>query len=325
MQLLYKAKGTILGQYFPSMKFRRGIMVMDDGDKFPCTINKGKVLRQLKSTPELLESQQIWSCYPRLIDDEPGLEFDLVNLITKQEKIEQVKGNVDYFTIAGEVANIDSGMVSVIVRRNIAPPPGKEHWWQWQPHTFVLKGNLPASSAIGKFWEFNCVRTGNIFTIENVILQGEPPQQYQFSSFDEFHHADVMVKPEIQASTRSYSQTPITQKSSTIDDMAITGKLEIVIKINTFPDEVKTNQNGWRSFVVDCEGQIASVTVKPKVFKKLEDAQANYPMWVATITGKLGARTARGFVLDSPAIATFERKPKEANKEANTEQSGAVV
>ncbi len=91
----------------------------------------------------------------------------------------------------------------------------------------------------------------------------------------------------------------------------IPGKLELTIKINEFPTNIKTVENGWKKFEVDCEGQIVSVTVKPKVFKKLEDAQANYPMWVAAIAGKMGKLTNNGFVLDQPAIQTFEKKPKE--------------
>ena len=58
--------------------------------------------------------------------------------------------------------------------------------------------------------------------------------------------------------------------------------------------------------------KIASYAVKPKVFKKLQDAQANFPMWVAAIAGKLGNATDDGFILDEPNIQVFEKKPKEA-------------
>ncbi|WP_263420132.1 hypothetical protein [Tolypothrix sp. PCC 7601] len=37
------------------------------------------------------------------------------------------------------------------------------------------------------------------------------------------------------------------------------------------------SENGWQQFEVDCGGRIISVTVKPKIWKKLTDAQANYP------------------------------------------------
>jgi hypothetical protein len=94
--------------------------------------------------------------------------------------------------------------------------------------------------------------------------------------------------------------------------MGVQGKLELTIKINELPNDVSIDQNGWKSFDVDCDGQIFSVTVKPKVFKKLEDAQANYPQWVAAIAGKMGEVTKTGFVLLEPNIQVFEKKPKEA-------------
>jgi hypothetical protein len=93
--------------------------------------------------------------------------------------------------------------------------------------------------------------------------------------------------------------------------MAIAGKLELTIKISEFPVNVETDQNSWKSFYVDCDGQVLSIKVKPKVFKKLEEAQANFPMWVAVITGKMGEATEQGFVLLEPAIQVFEKKAKE--------------
>jgi len=92
--------------------------------------------------------------------------------------------------------------------------------------------------------------------------------------------------------------------------MPVTGKLELTIKISELPNAA-TVENGWKSFEIDCDGQIISVTLKPKMFKKLEDAQANFPMWVAAVAGKMGQLTDKGFVLVEPNIQVFEKKPKE--------------
>ena len=92
--------------------------------------------------------------------------------------------------------------------------------------------------------------------------------------------------------------------------MTVSGKLELTIKISELPNAA-TVENGWKSFEIDCDGQVVSVTVKPKVWKKLEDAQANFPMWVAAIAGKMGQPTKKGFVLAEPSIQVFEKKPKE--------------
>ena len=78
--------------------------------------------------------------------------------------------------------------------------------------------------------------------------------------------------------------------------MATTGKLELTIKISELP-EVKTVENGLQYFELDCNGRIFAVTVKPKVWKKLTDAQANWTMWVAAIAGQMGAMTPEGSIL----------------------------
>ncbi|MBD2683217.1 MULTISPECIES: fertility inhibition FinO-like protein [Nostoc] len=91
----------------------------------------------------------------------------------------------------------------------------------------------------------------------------------------------------------------------------ITGKLEVTIKINELPQAI-TVENGWQQFEIDCDGRIITITVKPKIWKKLTDAAKNYPLWIAAIAGKLGQQTDSGLVLDEPNIQVFERKPKEA-------------
>ena len=70
----------------------------------------------------------------------------------------------------------------------------------------------------------------------------------------------------------------------------IAGKLEITIKINELP-QPKRLENGWQQFDIDCDGRIISITVKPKIWKKLTDTASNYPQWVAAIAGKLGQQT----------------------------------
>ncbi len=106
--------------------------------------------------------------------------------------------------------------------------------------------------------------------------------------------------------------------------MPTPGKLELTIKINEFPAEVQTVENGWKQFELDCDGQIVTIKVKPKVFKKLEQAQENYPMWVAAIAGKMGLPTENGFVLGEPNIQVFERKPKEPKEPQEPQEAAAA-
>ncbi len=93
--------------------------------------------------------------------------------------------------------------------------------------------------------------------------------------------------------------------------MPTQGKLELTIKINEFPADVQTLENGSKQFDIDTGEQIVTVSFKPKMFKKLEQAQENYPMWVAAIAGQMGEKTQKGFVLKEPNVQTFEKKPKE--------------
>lgn len=89
----------------------------------------------------------------------------------------------------------------------------------------------------------------------------------------------------------------------------IQGKLEITIKITELP-QAKTVENGWQRLEIDCDGRIITMVVKPKVFKKLTDAQTNYPQWVGAIAGKMGEATENGFFLENASVQVFEKKPK---------------
>jgi hypothetical protein len=93
--------------------------------------------------------------------------------------------------------------------------------------------------------------------------------------------------------------------------MAISGKLELTIKLNQFPDPVATVQSGWREFQIDCgPGREITVTLRPKLFAKLEAACAKGTPWVAALAGQLGPATPTGFVLTEPNLQVFDVKPK---------------
>jgi hypothetical protein len=62
-----------------------------------------------------------------------------------------------------------------------------------------------------------------------------------------------------------------------------TGKLEVTIKINELPLDVQTTKDNGKIFQLDCDGRVVSVTVKPKIWKKLEDAAANYPQYILSL------------------------------------------
>ena len=105
--------------------------------------------------------------------------------------------------------------------------------------------------------------------------------------------------------------------------MPTPGKLELTIKINEFPASVRTIESGWKQFDIDTGEHIVTITVKPKVFKKLEQAQENYPQCVAAIIGQMGEKMDSSFVLKEPNIQVFERKSKEALEPTTVATSAA--
>jgi hypothetical protein len=92
--------------------------------------------------------------------------------------------------------------------------------------------------------------------------------------------------------------------------MPISGKLEVTIKIHEVPTDVTTKSNGWKEFTLDCGGRPVLITVRPRMWIRLEEAKATYPLWVASITGQMGAAHGKGFVLAEPALQVFERKER---------------
>jgi len=93
-------------------------------------------------------------------------------------------------------------------------------------------------------------------------------------------------------------------------------KLEINVKINALPTNIETVKNDWKMFNVEADGRIFRVKVRPRIWRKIEEADQEFPMWVASITGKLGPPIKGGFELLEPAVQVFEKKPKPPKEES---------
>ncbi|NMF59673.1 fertility inhibition FinO-like protein [Pseudanabaena yagii] len=93
--------------------------------------------------------------------------------------------------------------------------------------------------------------------------------------------------------------------------MLTSGNLELIIKIDQVPTNVITHQNGWKSFRIKCDERIVNISVRPKVFKRLEEGTAKYGHWTAEISGKMGESTNTGFILEDPIVQVFQKKAKD--------------
>lgn len=93
--------------------------------------------------------------------------------------------------------------------------------------------------------------------------------------------------------------------------MALSGKLEVTIKINQLPSEVTTTKNGWKEFQVELGARSAIIAMRPRLWSRMEDASRGFPHWIAVITGQMGEDVAKAcFRLLEPNVQVFEYKPK---------------
>lgn len=89
-------------------------------------------------------------------------------------------------------------------------------------------------------------------------------------------------------------------------------RLDLIIKITALPQQTKIVANGWHEFYVEAEKRLVKITVRPKVWRRLQFAAANYPFWIATIRGKKGENLeCYGFELCEPIVQIFIREASE--------------
>jgi hypothetical protein len=309
----YRAIGLVRGQYLPSQEaFEQGILVTDDGEKIPAVLFY-RLVRRLAKHPEQLNAQLFWSVWPKTLPEssELLLEINALRSSRDEQQLSRLTGSVNYFSIRGVVVSQDADAGKLVIRigRNSIPRPGKQQESQLEPFNVEIEGFLPGK-AVGQFWDLECCREGERLVIEDAHLvdkEPAPPQPLNLKSL-----------PKKEKTNR---RRPALYREEEI--MSTPGKMELTIKINQFPVEVKTVKNNWKQFNVEAGDQIVSIVVKPKIFKKLEQAQENYPQWVAAISGQIGERTEKGFVLKQPTIQVFQRKLKEP-KPAATEVASAA-
>lgn len=307
---LYMSVGAIRGQYQPSEDvFTKGVLLTEDGTLFPAIV-QSDLVQLLQQQPELLNTPQIFGVWPCTSPESPELFLKLKGL--RKEDSQQpgkLSADVDQFSIYGVVVSQDqaSGQLVIQIKRNGQTPLGLEQDPAWQPFTLEISGKLP-DNAVGQFWKLECCRHGGQLVLKEAHLFVSPPREPK-----KLIASETIAQPKSPAVAPT-PEARITDNLSPADPNAdtspTTGKMEVVVKLNQFPDDVRTQDNGWKEFEVDTGSIIVTITVKPKVFAQLTQAHQAYPLWMAAISGQMGSTTATGFRLNSPSIKVFERKAK---------------
>jgi hypothetical protein len=327
--LLFRAVGRLQGIFNPGSddKPQLGTLTLEDGTQLSAYL-PNFVQKKASKRSISLDQPHLWTVYPKTHKDG---EIKRVTLrdwsSTAPEPI-----SANRFNICGILEKRTYSPDGLVVRieRNLTPAPGQENQPLWKPFRLTLIGTIEQLIP-EQFWKFTVIRQGKFLVIKeaqllddrgHTYLKQEPPQLKKVQA----ENADSLkVNSQNNNSQKTGSQKSQFQKTQsssiqstpkTEEEMPIPGKLEITLKINEFPADVETVENNWKHFEVDCNGRLISITVKPKLFKKLEQAQENYPQWVAAISGQMGELTPTGFILEQPSIQVFEKKAKPPKEES---------
>jgi len=273
-------------------------------DQYPAFIP----LKVEEKYQEKYQGQQVyWRVYPKVAEE--GLAFDVVTLA------EEPLFGSGQFKLQGDW--IEPGQLQ-IWRNAVA---GKVNAHNWQPR--LLPINWEKQSAPDQaFWQLKAqLVDGTLKIVEAAGPFAHPPRLENQPKFNQKQQPQPprlrAANPQPQAKQQTETNTETVDWESII---AVSGKLELTIKINTLPQVEQVN--GECHFKIDCEGHVFQVSVKPKLWAKLETASTSYQQWIAVIAGKLGAATADGFVLEQPNIQVFERQSK-TGASSKQEQAGA--
>lgn len=283
---LYKAIGFIKAKYVPSAnKFYKGNFESFDIN-YPGGLNHA-LAKWLSKNPQLLQKPQLWRVYPRSPkSNSTKLNFEAIATIAC---IDCEPGK---FIISGELYkwNKDRKTFVIKVKRNIAIPERLKKSQLFQPSFLEIKGELPTSPKRKQFWQTLCFLDGQTFVLIKAALLANQCRKT----------SSVVDAASIGSETDNIAS--MTQ-----------AKAEIILKFNTIP-KLRDLPNKRIEFdLATDEGSIFTVNIKAKTwrsaYKKIEQMDA----WKATVKGKLGKPSTRGFELIEAGLQVFEILPKNNN------------
>jgi hypothetical protein len=132
---------------------------------------------------------------------------------------------------------------------------------------------------------------------------------------------ESLRRREFVPNRRLVTRRPVISRRTINPFQKTKGRLEINIKISEIPNWVQTVKKGWQRFCVNADGFVVQMKVRPRIWNKILKASSQYPLWTASITGKMGHRIKGGFELMEPSIQIYEKKPKESTAENSADDN----
>ena len=288
-QHFYQAIGEVVGILVVAAD---GTKILDTGaEHYPAFVS-GKV--QQKYQDKYQGSLVCWRVYPTVRRQQLALQ-----LVTF---VEQPSLGDRQFILQGDW--VEDGQLQIW--RN--PSCGKVNAHNWQPRLLPVSWS-DAPEPDESFWQLKAqLVDATLKIVEALGPFPHPPRLEQLPDWNLQHFCNGSNKLG-QPESPPQGQQQAAKNIETIDWESITavsGKLELTIKINTLPQVIQAN--GRCHFKIECDAKVFQVSVKQKLWAKLETANSSYEQWVAALSGKLGAATADGFVLEEPNIQVFGRQ-----------------
>jgi sRNA-binding protein len=124
-------------------------------------------------------------------------------------------------------------------------------------------------------------------------------------------------KPGPRAERPQQTTLALPQDAPLTPENIVTGRLELTVKFTELPKPLSVKAG--MKIGIQTDTALVVATLPPKVWKKLEQAARDWPSWIASLTGKLGAQAGSDagavVVLEQAAVQVFERKAKPAPTE----------
>ncbi len=287
-EIFYQAIGEL---YASLVVTEAGTKVLDTGEnQYPATVPE-KVENKYQ---KIQGGLAYWRVYPQFQDQHLGF---LVVCVSEKPKSEPGQ-----FFIQGDLVNLGE----IQIWRNAEP--WRVNAKNWRPRLLPINWQ-DAPPADGSFWQLQAQLVNSTLLV--TAASGPFPHPPRLEALPKFKHEGNNKQQQKQQGQQT-SAKPKPKVSTEIinweEIIPVNGKLELTIKINSLPQANKAN--GVCHFKVECDGRIVQIGLKQKQWTKLETANSTFAEWIAAISGKMGAITSDGFVIENANVQVFERKSK---------------